>query len=123
LHCCLTHPSHVLIPCSYEAGDHVGIFAPNSNALVEEAARLLQVDLDRIVSVIPVAGGRPVIGPCTVRRALAHFVELSSIPRKTFMMGALQYMSNDDDRQRLEQLLGDDVCSNAKYCVLAQVTG
>jgi len=72
--------------CSYEAGDHIGIFAPNSTRLVEQAAKLLNVNLDSVVSVIPVAGGRPVIGPCTVRRVLAHFIELSSVPRKTFMI-------------------------------------
>jgi sulfite reductase alpha subunit-like flavoprotein len=51
-----------LFHSSYEAGDHIGVFPENDEELVETAAKLLNVDLDKVFTLSPLdKSGRDLI--------------------------------------------------------------
>eukprot|EP01094_Clydonella_sp_ATCC50884_P014473 TRINITY_DN248_c2_g1_i2.p1 TRINITY_DN248_c2_g1~~TRINITY_DN248_c2_g1_i2.p1 ORF type:complete len:639 (+),score=234.84 TRINITY_DN248_c2_g1_i2:99-2015(+) len=102
----------VLLPdtIQYEAGDHLGVYAPNSDHVVEEAAELLQEDLERVFKLRD-ENKRVVLGPMKVRRALQYFVELTAVPRKAFLSHLVPYTSEASELQRLN----DAISSQDRY--------
>lgn len=104
----------VLLPdtLKYETGDHIGVFAPNGEHLVEEAAQLLQVDLDRVFKLRD-ENKRVVLGPMTVRRALQHFLELSAVPRKAFLSNLVPYTTDAEELQKLNDAISNQETYNA----------
>jgi len=98
----------------YEVGDHLGVFAENESDIVEEAAKRLGVSLYMVFSLYPVEKGKAaVLGPCTVRKALAQYTDLSGSPRKSFLKCLAYYATNEDEKKKLLEL--SDEKNNTSY--------
>ncbi|WP_405412654.1 bifunctional cytochrome P450/NADPH--P450 reductase [Streptomyces decoyicus] len=89
----LTHPDYprvkrlvrLALPegTTYRTADHLTVLPANTPDLVERAARLLQTDLDTVLSIVPHhprRDGIPVDRPLTIRQLLTHHVELQDRP-------------------------------------------
>lgn len=98
-------------PRSYEAGDHVGVFAENGDEVVAEAAQLLGVALDTVFSLESDAGHHaslpePFPCPISVRVALARYTDLLSSPKKAALLALAEHAANAQEAERLRHLAG-----------------
>lgn len=90
---------------TYTTGDHVGVFAENSAALVEEAASLLGLPPQTAFTLKPAAGlAEPFAGPIALRDALACFADLTSSPRRDNLVALAAAASDPAEKARLLHL-------------------
>lgn len=95
---------------SYEAGDHVAVFAENSPAVVEAAARVLGLPLShcfRLRVPTPNKHSLPApaaAGPLTLRCALARYADLLSAPNKAALMALAACATDAQEAARLQRL-------------------
>ena len=101
---------------NYEPGDSLAVLPKNDIALVSELmTRLGDVegtktfDLEWIEGMAPpgsdvATATKPlphVITPCTVRDALEKYIDITSVPRKSFLRALAECCTNDDEKDRL----------------------
>ncbi|MFH4974977.1 hypothetical protein AB6A40_001686 [Gnathostoma spinigerum] len=92
----------------YEAGDHLGVYPTNDQALVDEIATLLNVNLDQAFKLINTdeesSKRYPFPCPCTMRTALTHYVDICA-PVKSHVLKALsEYATDEKEKNRLIHL-------------------
>jgi NADPH-ferrihemoprotein reductase len=100
---------------TYEAGDHVGVFAENSPEVVTAAAKILGLPLDMCftlrtpttgpssstsLSAPPGAAGTAL----TLRHALAHYADVLSSPDKGALSALAAFATNPQEAAKLNQL-------------------
>lgn len=92
------------------AGDHVAVFAENSDAVVAAAAATLGLPLDycfRLSLPSPNKHSLPepaVGGPLTLRRALARYADLLSAPNKAALLALAACAKDAAEAKRLQRL-------------------
>ena len=101
---------------NYEPGDSLAVLPKNDIALVSELmTRLGDVegtktfDLEWIEGMAPpgsdvATATKPlphVITPCSVRDALEKYIDITSVPRKSFLRALAECCTNDDEKDRL----------------------
>ena len=90
----------------YETGDHVGVFATNSDALVTQALELLGFNGEDVVTLSKPAGGgkrlpSPPPGRLTVRTLLATFADLQSPPHRQALRAMSSYARDPAEASEL----------------------
>ncbi len=93
----------------YEAGDHVGIFAQNSPAVVERVLAALRQDGGALVRFSMPPGGdaqlhEPPPGPIALRTAVACFADVLASPHREALHALAAAASDRDERARLALL-------------------
>jgi len=89
-------------------GDSIGILCPNTDRLVTGLLRRLSVDGDRLISLVPRDAAvdqstlpTHIKTPCSIREALTHYCDLTSLPSKRFLRTLANYCNNPSDRDKL----------------------
>eukprot|EP01120_Amphizonella_sp_Union-15-10_P006299 TRINITY_DN1999_c0_g1_i1.p1 TRINITY_DN1999_c0_g1~~TRINITY_DN1999_c0_g1_i1.p1 ORF type:complete len:662 (+),score=128.62 TRINITY_DN1999_c0_g1_i1:124-2109(+) len=96
---------------TYEPGDHVGIFPENNETLVHKLAARLNADLNQVIALYPVEGNLklvPILGPCTLKRALLSYFDILSNPSKSVLRVLSYYTEDLEQKQKLEDLSSED---------------
>ncbi|KAJ9517855.1 hypothetical protein QJQ45_004205 [Haematococcus lacustris] len=90
---------------SYQHGDHVAVYAQNSPAVVETAAKLLGYPPDTLITLTVPEGeaglAAPFPGPLTLRSALAFFTDLLASPHKDALQALASCASAPEEAARL----------------------
>jgi len=98
---------------NYEPGDSIAVLPKNDSALVSKLLIRLGVsdeertfDIDWVENMAPPGGAstKPlpyVKTPCTVRDALERYIDITSIPRKSFLRSLAEECSNETEKDHL----------------------
>lgn len=73
-------------------------------------ANRLKVNLNSFISLYPVGKetGRPIFGPCSIKKVLSQWCDLTSQPRKALIRVLAEYAKDPKDRSFLLDLSNDD---------------
>lgn len=96
---------------TYQPGDHLGIYPQNDLTLVHKLAKLLNADLDKIISVHPIddhSGRNAYFGPCTLKAALLQYYDITSPAKKSQLRVLAQYAEDEEEKKRLLKLSSED---------------
>ncbi|KAG7669862.1 hypothetical protein Ndes2437B_g06058 [Nannochloris sp. 'desiccata'] len=98
---------------TYEAGDHVGVFAENSPEVAAAAAKVLGLPLDMCFTLRTPSAGPSTSLPAppgaagaalTLRHALAHYADVLSSPDKGALSALAAFAINPEEAAKLNQL-------------------
>ncbi len=96
---------------TYETGDHIAIYAQNSEAVVNRVAELLGFDLDALVTLRvpsdPTAASSlppPLPGPLRIRTALSYFADVLSSPHREALYALSTFAADREEAARLALL-------------------
>jgi len=72
---------------------------------VTRAARLLNVDLGQVFELVTDPSipqvQKPSLAKCTIKHALAHYLELTSVPRRALIAAFVQFCIDDKEKERM----------------------
>ena len=92
----------------YDAGDHVAIYPTNDLTLVDRLGELLRIDLDTVFTMINLdedsTKKHPFPCPTTYRTALAHYVDITALPRTHVMKELADYTEDPAEKEKLTQM-------------------
>lgn len=90
----------------YETGDHVGLYACNSTALVKRLGELLNVDLDQVITLRNTdedsSKKHPFPCPCSYRTALSYYVDICTPPRTHVLKELSEHCTDESDKAKLK---------------------
>lgn len=91
---------------TYEAGDHLAVYAENPASLVQRTIERLNIDnetLDKCFSLAKIEnrGSTYFNKRTTVRSALVHLIDLHAQPRKQAIRVLAEYTDNEDEKEKL----------------------
>ena len=93
----------------YDAGDHVGIYPTNDPELVENLGKLLNVNLDDVISLNSIdkeaSKKHPFPCPCSYRTALLHYVDIANPVKAHVLIELLTYVTDSEDIAKLRKLV------------------
>lgn len=94
---------------AYEAGDHIAVYAENSDDVVEAAAEALRLPLDLIFRIRtpddnPDGLPEPPEGPMTLEFALARYADLLATPSKAALKALAAFAVDAKEAERLREL-------------------
>jgi len=101
---------------SYKTGDHIGIFATNSQATVANLAKRLGLDLDAVACMENNRDGAISIGPCTIRAMLSEHYDISFYAKKQSIKVMAQFApEGSEEKKRLLALCSDEPDKQKDY--------
>ncbi|XP_076364602.1 cytochrome P450 reductase isoform X1 [Tachypleus tridentatus] len=90
----------------YEAGDHVAVYPTNNPKLVEQLGKLLNINLDTVISLKNLdedsSKKYPFPCPCSYRTALLHYIDITSPPRTHVLKEIAEYTTDEEEKQKLK---------------------
>ncbi|XP_022665384.1 NADPH--cytochrome P450 reductase-like [Varroa destructor] len=108
----------------YETGDHMGFYPTNDSALVEELGKLLNVDLDQVITLRNTdedsSKKHPFPCPCSYRTALSHYVDICTAPRTHVLKELSEYCSDEVDKAKLKLMSSSSAEGKAEYAKWVQ---
>ncbi|KAI1292329.1 NADPH--cytochrome P450 reductase [Halotydeus destructor] len=92
----------------YEAGDHVGVYPQNDKAAVETLGRLLNCDLDTVITLKNLdeesSKKSPFPCPCSYRTALTYYIDITHPPRTHILKEIMDFSDNEEEKQLLKTM-------------------
>eukprot|EP01113_Clastostelium_recurvatum_P020153 TRINITY_DN2394_c0_g1_i2.p1 TRINITY_DN2394_c0_g1~~TRINITY_DN2394_c0_g1_i2.p1 ORF type:complete len:672 (-),score=203.79 TRINITY_DN2394_c0_g1_i2:142-2157(-) len=92
---------------TYLPGDHLGVYPENDQVLVDALLKRVGADPETYFSLVPLEGGEPYLGPCTLRQAFTDAVDITTPPRKAVLRALAEYASAPADKARLTSLASE----------------
>uniref|UniRef100_A0A7M5USV6 Uncharacterized protein n=2 Tax=Clytia hemisphaerica TaxID=252671 RepID=A0A7M5USV6_9CNID len=103
----------------YSAGDHVGIYPTNDPELVEKIGKLLNIDLDEVISldnVDPDASKKhPFPCPCSYRTALLHYVDITSTVKTHVLAELVAHTKDPEELAKLDLMTSSSADGKKMY--------
>jgi NADPH-ferrihemoprotein reductase len=96
---------------TYQPGDHLGIYPENDLTMVHKLAAQLKADLKTVISIYgieDIAGKNPIVGPCTLKAALAQYYDITSVVRKPVLKVLGQYAKDEEEKKKLVTLASEE---------------
>ena len=103
----------------YKTGDHLVVFPQIDGDLVEMLGRLLNIDLDEIISMKCIdtytAKTNLIPCPCTFRTAFSYYVDIAAIPRVQPLREMCSYATDEKDQKFMEFICSSSTEGREKY--------
>lgn len=103
---------------TYRTGDHLGVLARNSPALIQRVTARFNFSKDSLIRIRANTAGKthlPMGEPIKVAELLASYVELQDVATRAQIQVLAEYTECPPEKAKLEALAGDDPDSVARY--------
>ena len=103
----------------YKTGDHLVVFPEIDEDLVEMLGRLLNIDLDEIISMKCIdtyaAKNNIIPCPCTYRTAFTYYVDIAASPRVQPLREMSSYVTSEEDKKFFELICSSSTEGREKH--------